>query len=1067
MDPVERADILFAQLDVLLARGELDAARELARSLRGSVREHGFGVSGELQLSDEARGGALAPLSSLLREQRALHRDVGAAVARATELAGSKGHAQGVDPSELGSRLSSTAEELQHGFESVAEQLGELAGDRILAESGRGVAHLRKTVRSGRIAPVREALQTLHRLADDLPLEQLASSRISSLLEEFLALIDPTGLRALTEGLAERQGALLATAASSAPSDPGAAFDKLWAKLQEAMKGMGESRDHLLRREPARAEVPARAAARAIAEALAAVDEALGARAFARPAGSGFLTPFVAGTQPEWELPAALGLRFHEELARAELPDPERIELTRLVQRLMDQTEADARVLFHRDSTERSRGAHAIDVLVSGTDWRNDDARYVVRLEYERVPGGTTRPTRLPDTPVTESLGGRVVTLLGSHLEDASMRVLRLHNRGPGPRPGYLAEDEGLSMRELVELRTDQQFEVKDLSPSPVEGELLEWIDQLENAAEPPISEVLLRQLGIPWYDAADLVDRIRPVHERLRIALVDSKAPDEDFPGLAWMNESRQAYFAIDWGEDGETPCILVPQALVRYLAWHAKRGDRQASEPTFNQIFTAIQLHLGMKLTFYDDLEADRREHVHRAAQALEGAYLTSKGIAAGAVRDIFTQLSLRYGADREADRKGNTPWDRWARHAENLFESRAGEEMLRGGRLPASVVMGPMRGLLAQSLHEQGQLAAARSVVDFDSVRDAAVLFANLVIEPSSGEGVLIIGDSKLGKSSITARLVTGAPRRGVEPWTFGSSDRVLVMIPRRGQGPDGSDRAVAMASPAHRSFGQWTEELWYRDADKREVKPKDHVVSQSLVPLRSIVFVHRDGGEGRGQGLRALTIADLVADFQQRFGFTASRRFWRDLFGSISLMDISLRRRGADTFHEAADSIRAHMHVANIEVGLGRPRMITVEEADAWYGVGASSGRIRLTRVGPDGLDIDYLFSPDGSVHGLPAHLGKEFPLAPPRTYRLTGLETLVPLDSTRVEHLYGQPHYKSGAGKLMPLPAHFFRSTLSGPAFLVPDLAPRAASAVREVMSHKGAERWGGYLETLR
>ena len=797
-----------------------------------------------------------------------------------------------------------------------------------------------------------------------------------------------------------------------------------------------------------------------------AVDEALGARDFASLAGTGFLTPFVGGHQPEWELPAALGLRLHEELERHELAAPARNELTRMVRRLMDSGESDARVIFHRDSTDRARGTHAIDVLVDAA-WRDDDGRYVVRLEYDPTPQGGIRPARLPGEPPTESLGGRCETLLSAHLEDASLQVFRLHNRGPGPRLGYLAEDEGLSMRELVELRLDQQFDVAERSKSPVSGDVLGWIDQLENAAEPPIAEALLRDLGIPWYDPADLVDRIRGMHEQLEFTLLESKVPGEDFPGIAWMNESRQAFFGIDLGEDGHSPRILVPRAMVKYLAWYAKRGDRKPSDPTFVDMMTAVQLHLGLKLTFYDDLEAGRRQAVHRAAQALEAAYLESRGREAGAVRDVFTQLAMRYAADREAERMTNTPWERWSRHAENLFDAHAGEEMLRGGRIPSSAVLGSLRGTLARALYDQGQLAAAKSVVDFDEVRDAAVLFGNLVFEPSAGEGVLIVGDSKLGKSSITARLVTGAPRRGVEKWTFGASDRVLVLIPKRGHGPDGTDRAMAMASPSHRSFGQWTEELWYRDADKREVKPKNHVVSQSLMPLRTIVFVHRDGGEGRGLGLRPLTIADLVADFQQRFGFGASRRFWRDLFGSVSLTDISLRRRGADAFHEAADAIRAHMHVALEQRGLGRPRMITVEEEDAWYGVGAARGRIRLTRVGSDGLDIDYLFAPDGSVHGLPAHLGKEVSLAPPRTYALGGLDTLIPLDSDKVEELHGQPHYKAAGNKLMPLPKDYYRSTMSGPAFLVPDLALRAATAVREVMSHKGAERWGGYLETFR
>jgi hypothetical protein len=51
--------------------------------------------------------------------------------------------------------------------------------------------------------------------------------------------------------------------------------------------------------------------------------------------------------------------------------------------------------------------------------------------------------------------------------------------------------------------------------------------------------------------------------------------------------------------------------------------------------------------------------------------------------------------------------------------------------------------------------------------------------------------------------------------------------------------------------------------------------------------------------------------------------------------------------------------------------------------------------------------------------------------------------------------------------MMPLPPDYFRSTMSGPAFLVPGLTERAATAVREVMTHKGKDIWGGYLEIFR
>ncbi len=1058
MDPVERADVLFAQLDLLLAHGELEAASKLTRRLREHLAEHAIETVPDAEMRDDERGAVLGPLNRLVRQQRALLRDIQEAAGRAEAVTARR--TKPIDPAALTASLTRSAEAIQAAFEQFAEGLEPLAAERILTESGRGVALLRKHVRSGRVGPVRAAADGLRGLCDDLGPEKLAESGVEQALQDFVGALDPHGLRAATEQLADRQGTLLGLVAPAGSVDSGAATDRLWSVLQEALKAMGEARDHLLRRDPGRATQPALTAARSLGAALRLVDDALGSREYASLSATGFLTPFVQGRQPEWELPAALGLRLHEALMKADLKPLDRKELTRVVRRLMDSTEADAQVRFERDTPERARsGEHAVDVRVSG-DANDADARYLVRLEYKTGGSGGLRPTRATIEEVSQTFGGSGALLFSGVLEDSSVQILRLHNRGPGPRVGYVDEDDGLSIRDLVDLRLSQQFEVGEVIASPVDGEVKRWIDELDQAAEPPVSEEVLRELGIPWYDPADIIDHIRPVHEKLRWHVLLPRT-DEDFPGLAWLNEGRQAWFHVDWGADGEQPRIAVPRPLVQFLAWASRRSDRTGGDPTFTQVMTAIQLHLGFKLAFYDSVEAERvRPWVHRAARGLERAYLLSQGLPATCVRDLFTGLAMRVSGQHEG-RPADKPWEGWSRHAEHLFEARAGEELLRGGRLPASVVFGSLRGTLASALREQGQIAAARSVTDFAKIQDAAILFANLVIDPGSGEGVLISGDSKLGKSSITARLVTGMRNRGVEPWVFGCSDRVLVLVPKPGEGPE-PGRVLASASPAHRRFGQWTEELWYRDQGKREVKPRDHVVSRSLVPIRSIVFIHRDGAEGRSDGLRADTIGDLVEDFQKRFGFGASRRFWLELLGSVSLVDVPLRRRGADTLHEAAEAIRAHMHDAEAERGLGRPRVMVRQTPDAWFAIGPARSRIRVTRIGGDGVDLDYFFSADGSAHALPAVMTRQMPLTPPRSYRLTGLSRLVPLESTRIEEMFGYPQYRVGKSRMIPLSSEYYRSTLSGPGFLVPDLPEVVISSLREMMSHRDQARWGGY-----
>jgi hypothetical protein len=450
------------------------------------------------------------------------------------------------------------------------------------------------------------------------------------------------------------------------------------------------------------------------------------------------------------------------------------------------------------------------------------------------------------------------------------------------------------------------------------------------------------------------------------------------------------------------------------------------------------------------------------------LERHFLAMRGLPGGSVRDLFTRLAMQYAADTGAGgQRGRGAWAQWRRAASSLFDARAGEDLLKESRLPPSAFFGPLRRVLAGSLLQQGNLAAARAAESLGGFRDAAVLFGNLVVEPATGEGVLLVGDSRIGKSSVAARLVSWTASKEKAPWRFGASDRVLALVPRPGEEGAEIPAVQVMASPAHRRFAQWTQELWFRDAQQREVRPPDHVVMRDLVPLRSVVWLHRDGGEQRSAGLRATTVADLVQDFQSRFGFTANRRFWNDFFGSVALLDLPLRRRGSDTFFEIAEEIRAGVEQAPSQRGLGAEPMWTVEMASVWFGLSADRGRLRITRVGDDAQDLEYYLYPDGSSAAQPAQLGTRTRLRGPHDHDLAALATLIPLEMSKIEQYQGLALYRAGPQRSMPLVEEYLRNTLQGPAFLVPELPEKVRQVAMELMHADDPRRWAPWLEPRR
>jgi len=1059
--PTERADMLFAQLDLLLAQGRLDAAREVASRLSHEFRTPGTPPpSGHRK---ERKDLVLEPLTTLLRSQRVVERDL----RRFARVHGARVEPWATAPTELARELEERGDALPPAFAEWTAGLSERAGEAASAEAEASISRLRSALADERYESARDALSELRRMLvryDDggptLEMFSLADAGGGStdgpapLLEELEAKLGLSGLDDSLADVEARQQQLLDSVVPQFldPIGTQPSLSVLKAGLQQARDSMISVVATLRQRHLGTATEHATAASETLDRAVRWVDEAWGGAPIAA-GGPSFLASFVQRRMPEWEFPPALAVRLHEAIARCRPDSADRRELMTVVRQLS--AGAGCEVHLHRRRPDDPGTRRIVDTRLAPP---GSGRRYVVRLAFSQDPGSGLAPAATLLSGGLRTVGGGAVRLLEEEGADSSLAVFRLEDHGGGPPLDYDRPMHPAGLRDALERRLSGELVAVEQLVSPVRGEALAWLDSLLLDPEgSPLPEEDLRLLGIPWYDVADFVDRLRPVVEQLQFQLLEPTAT-ESFAGLVWRGPEQYVLLTAHLGADGRSPTVMMQRALLAYMTWSAERGPAKEAGIPLTALLTALQIHMSLKLTFFDHLDPGRLETtLQRCARVLERHYLNRLGLDGSALRDLLARVLLRH-----EESSGETPL---GQHAANLFDARAGEELMRSHKLPASAIFGPGRTLLASHLRSRGHLETAQSVEALDAFRDIAILFGNLIITPD-GSGVLLIGDSKIGKSSITARLVSGQPRKGIRPWTFGASDRVLLLVPDPHAPPERIghvDGPLAGASPAHRSFGQWTQELWYRDADGREVKPADHAVFRGLVPLRSIVLVRREGGERRGVGLAPTTVAELVRDFQHRFDFPASRRFWHDLFGAVSLHEITLKRRGADTFHDAAASIRTHVGRFEHLRGMGR-RDHPVREADgAWFLLEDHGAHLKVTRVAADGVDVAYKLLPSGEVRARPQHLGSEVSLRSGGKFGFDDLARLFPLEPGRLQTDDGLPRYRSGPNRSMPLAPEYFRSTMAGPCLLVPALPPAVVGAVLELMD-RDPRRWFRWLD---
>lgn len=769
------------------------------------------------------------------------------------------------------------------------------------------------------------------------------------------------------------------------------------------------------------------------------VDEALGSPAPSEDVPQGFLSRFLARRLPAWELPRELSFAMHGPAAES---DAGHRRVLLLISQHLSEAAGEPQV--------RLRGGHGLDeggyqgVEVPLT---LDGQRYLCVLLFTMEPGGGVRPARPSWT--MQPYGGAAVCLLDTDLEEARLIVLRLDDSG-GAHRDLLPLDRAHELATAVDATLRERFPSARDKASPVAAEVLHYLDAMAAADESPVSEADLRQLGIPWYEPADFVDLLRPVHEALRYRIVETNERAPEFPGLHWLQGDDAALVRLGW--DDEEPVITIPNHLLRYLGWLAAREFREDEPPQLRHLLAAIQLHLGVKLAFWDRLLAEGDEAcIERVALAVERDYLAGVGADSDALRDMLSRIVTRHREAIEAP-ADETPYQRWSRKISDLFEARAGEEFVKSGLVPMSTLFSAYRGALQQGLANRGRTRAARSAHVLGEFRDAAVLFGNLVSDPESNSGVLIVGDGKVGKSSVMGRLVDPG-RDGQPPWRYHASDRVLVLAPEDGP-------LIAFPSPAHRSFGQWTQELWFRDANHREIRPPDQLPSRAVVPLRGVVFLRRDAGNFATRGLSERALLDWVEDGQSRYGFVANTRFWWALSDRVASLDVPLRHRSAASFRDAAERIRAWLPEA--VPGRGAMPLTEVQVGDTWYGVLVDGGVARITRIGADGLDVDTRLFADGSADVRPSQLGRSVRQLPAGSYDWGRLEALVEIDPARVEQHGGRPHHRLARGRAMPLSSEYFREVLGGPRLHVPAPPPEVVSALKERMGGVNAARWAGW-----
>ena len=1064
MDHLERAEVLLAQLEILLSGGRLEAAAKLAGEVRQQLRVDEL-VSPDLEaLDDHDRSSILEPLSDLLRTQRALGRDI------QYEAARRRGHDGATDAATAArARISVSVRRASHELALFARGRGEQPS--LALEAATRLRDLVVAAESFDLAAARAALTSVREMigrpsplgpisgADAPTVPAPATRALFGVLDGLDEELAPGTDLASIADLVYRQRALLARLQpllQRADGDP--------SQVHEAVRRAGTSMDQattsLTEASLIQADAHARGAAAALTDTLRQVDAALTTKTLRAVAPPGFLSSFNEGQLPEWDLPPALGLHLHERIQAAGSEGELRRELTSLVRRLIEPNQRDVTVSFNRMG-EQDALHRRVDVAVYLPGRSARGTRYRVRLSFQSDEGALS-PARWSADGALPTLGGSAEVIFTCDLAECEVTVLRLKDRGPGEPPGYVDVAVDPSLREVLHRRLPGEYRIGAVGQSPVQAEVLSFLQSLlQTADESPLSEAQLKALGVPWYDVADLVDRLRPAHERLQYQLLDPVSED-GFLGLIWAGELGHAFCLLTHAADGRGPVVCLRRSLLDWLAWAARTGfGGEKVAPT--DLLVALQLNLGLKLTFYDALTSDvSRAAVRSAARSLEGAWLRSRGLSPTALRDLLTRLETSFRADMEAQTDGDQV-QRWRRAAEALLDARAGEQLLKGSKLPASVLFSSLRGVLAHDLRRQGLVVASRAAEALGGFDDAAVLFGNLVVDPDSGGGVLVVGDSKLGKSSVTARLVSGDGQHA--SWRFGASDRVLLLLPRQARGVEPYP-AMAIASPAHMSFGNFTQEHWYRDEHGREIRPRDHAPSKDLVPVRLVVFMRRDGADLRGSTLSPGTVSDLVRDFQSRFGFPASRRFWKGLFASAAVLDVPLSYRGPDTFLEAAENVRRSLATAGASAGAAEPRSTSLPHEGVWFDVADERTRIRVTRVGQDGIDVDWFVHPEGSVTLRPAHLGQEVEVKRPGSYDLSRLGSRLPLDRGRIEQISGQPMYRVTPARWMPLTSPYFVLESGQPFFLVPDLPPSVVAAVEAALDRADVRRFATWAPEL-
>lgn len=568
-------------------------------------------------------------------------------------------------------------------------------------------------------------------------------------------------------------------------------------------------------------------------------------------------------------------------------------------------------------------------------------------------------------------------------------------------------------------------------------------------------------ELGQIGMTEQQLYSMLAKVLNDVQMVFIDPKNKSDLFLGLYFDTEDHFAFAHAGYGVNHDTPTVYLNDNLRSFL----KRSIYGADQSEALAFITAIRLNLSLKLLFYHmPLTEGMKETIDQLALKIQKEYFYKKGFIkskdeSDPLLDFVEKRVKNYQEYRMRifQRGADGRIEGWKTMSRTLYKvlkkvySDMNNRFNEKYRLLPAPVFKAMRDYwewLSRKLLSSGNTLSAEAIDSFKD-RNMTILYANLVRDPQTGEGALIFGEPRSGKSYITAALSLSGIDGKINsyPWDFISDDRVLVMV--LPEDPDNGlpSQILAMASPLHDDS---VTELKYRTLDGVMIRPGKKPVGE-FVPIRHIFLIHE------GNRKRALTtrqaIEDLQSGVEESEGVVLSSELRHLLlYSSVPVHSLPIPEKGVEGFHGIADIIRKIMNSTSTRKFHYPVERKRINEFDSSYfiwpdSIVSDSGNLTnvlKVAVSYDGYDTEYSIYPDGTVKVKLQSIGKEF-----------DFKEILEMDSRIDLSLYQLPILKGFTMVLFEF--NSFTDSESGQTYVKNDNDPTRAYPVNRWMSDPNSQ----------